>query len=273
MTSLSLGTAWNETTAFVKREGRLLLPIAFLLIALPVAAAASTIPQGGAPGQGPAIGLWIVLLPAAALIGLIGQVAIAYLALRPGASVGEALARGGRRFLSLLAAYLVVGLACAAVIFIIALVASLLLPGVTSRPPDPQTGAVFVLLLVLIMLPLFLFVWTRMMLSNAIAAAEGGGPIVILQRSWRLTGPWFWQLLGFVVLSAVLATVVTFAVQAVFGIAIFALAGPPRPGNLSAVLILLVSAAINTLVTVFLTTMIARIYAQLVPDSRAEIFA
>jgi hypothetical protein len=160
------------------------------------------------------------------------------------------------------------------VIVLFALAASLAVPGAMSGgPPDPRTGAVFVLLLFLVMVPLFAFVWTRMMLSNAIAAVESGGPIAILKRSWRLTGPWFWPLLGFVVLSFVLATVVSFAAQAVFGIPIFALAGPPRPGSLSAVLILLVSAAINSIVTVFLTTMIARVYAQLVPDSKAAVFA
>jgi hypothetical protein len=272
MTPLSLSAAWNETTAFVRREARLLFPIAFLLIALPVAAAAAMAPQPG-PGQLPRLGAWAALLAAAMLVGMIGQVAIAFLALRPGASVGEALARGGRRFLPLLGAYLIVGVACAAVIIVFAVLASLIVPGAAATPPNPRTAGLYFALLVLLMLPLFLFVWTRTMLSNAIAAAENGGSIAILQRSWRLTGPYFWPLLGFVVLSAVLAAVVSFAAQAVLGIPVLALAGQPRPGSLSAVLILLIGAAINTVVTVFLTTMIARLYAQLVPDSKAEVFA
>jgi hypothetical protein len=273
MTALSLGNAWNEATAFVKREGRLLFPIAFLLIALPVAAVAAMTPQPG-PGIGSRAALWLLLLLLAVLVGMIGQVAVALLALRPGTSVGEALARGVRRCLPLLAAYLLVSVACAAVIVLFALVASLAVPGaMAGGSPDPQMGVVFFLLLLVVMVPLFAFLWTRTMLANAIAAVENGGPIAILQRSWRLTGPWFWPLLGFVVLSFVLATVVSFAAQAVFGIPIFALAGPPRPGSLSSVLILLISAAINTVVTVFLTTMIAKIYAQLVPDAKADVFA
>ena len=38
MANLSITTAWNETVAFIAREARLVLPIAFLLLALPGAA-------------------------------------------------------------------------------------------------------------------------------------------------------------------------------------------------------------------------------------------
>ena len=34
MTSLSIGKAWEETVAFVKREGALLFPVAFVFLAL-----------------------------------------------------------------------------------------------------------------------------------------------------------------------------------------------------------------------------------------------
>ena len=37
MPSLSITRAWNETVEFVRQEARLLLPVAFMLVALPVA--------------------------------------------------------------------------------------------------------------------------------------------------------------------------------------------------------------------------------------------
>ena len=35
MTGLSITAAWNETAAFMGREGKLVLPVGFMLIALP----------------------------------------------------------------------------------------------------------------------------------------------------------------------------------------------------------------------------------------------
>jgi hypothetical protein len=45
MTRLKLNEIWNDSAAFVKREGRLLFPIALMLNALPMAFAAAMIPQ------------------------------------------------------------------------------------------------------------------------------------------------------------------------------------------------------------------------------------
>jgi hypothetical protein len=271
MTRLKLNEIWNDTAAFVKREGRLLFPIALMLNALPMAFAAAMIPEIR-PGTLPPPGLWTVLIPVAGFIGLIGSVAIAFLALRPGRTVGEALRRGLSRFLPLLGAYLLVGLALGLVLIVVALVMALLVPGMAGGQPSPGAAAVAVLLLVLLLLPLMLFVATRLLLTTPIAAVEEGGPVAILRRSWELTAPVFWQLLGFLVLTSILAAVINYVAQAIVGIPIILLSGQPRPGSMSAVVLLLVGALVSTVITVYLTTMVAKIHAALSPEGKARVF-
>ena len=262
MAGLSLAKAWDEAAAFVKREARLLFPIAFLLIALPLAAASWAMPETP-PGQLPPGGLWIALLAVALVVGMIGNLAISFLALRPGVSVGEALARGARRFLPMFAAFLLVLAALCLALIVIAVLVVLLVPGAAAmRPGQPPPGAVMLAFLVP-MAVVGLFLSVRMLVVTPVAAAEEGGPFAIIGRSWSLTGPNAWTLLGFVLLAGILVLVVNWSVSTVSGIAIVAVAGPLRPGSLSALLILLIGAVVSTLVSVFLTTIIARIYAQL----------
>ena len=90
MATLSVAAAWDETVAFVRREGRLLFPVSFMLIALPAALAEALSPAGAA-GEPPAPGPWLLIFPVALLLSAIGNLAISALALRPGASVAEAL--------------------------------------------------------------------------------------------------------------------------------------------------------------------------------------
>lgn len=271
MSKLALNEIWNETAAFVKREGRLLFPIAFMLNALPMAFAAAAIPDFS-QGRQFEPGWWMLLVPLAALVGLIGTVAISWLALRPGRTVGEAIGRGVARFLPLLALYLALSLALALIMVVLATIAVLLVPGLRSGGPSPGAAAVLVLVLVAVFVPAMLFIATRLMLAAPVAAAEEGGPLHIFRRTWELTRPVFWPLLGFLILSSLLAGVINWVAQAIVGIPIILVSGPPRPGSLSAVVLLLVTALVSTVVSVYITTMVARIYAALSPDAKARVF-
>jgi hypothetical protein len=213
-----------------------------------------------------------VLVPIAGFVGLIGSVAIAFLALRPGRTVGEALRRGLSRFLPLLGAYLLVGVALGLVLIVVVIVMALFVPGMAagSRAPARRRWRSFSL--VLLLLPLMLFVATRLLLTTPIAAIEEGGPVAILRRSWELTAPVFWQLLGFLVLTSLLAAVISYVAQTIVGIPMLLLSGSPRPGNLSAVVLLLVGALVSTVITVYVTTMVAKIHAALSPEGKARVF-
>ncbi|HEX8191324.1 MAG TPA: hypothetical protein VF552_00345 [Allosphingosinicella sp.] len=272
MTKLSLNDAWNDTAAFVKREWRLLVPIALLLNALPMAFAMAMMPQF-TPERVPEPGLWLFAIPVAAFIGIIGNVAISWLAMSPGRSVGDALRRAFSRFLPLLGLYFMVGFAIVLLFLVVATIAALLVPGLDLQAPSPGAVVGFALLLLVVMVPILLFISVRLMLAAPIAAAEEGGPIAIAKRSAALTKPVFWTLLGFLILSSLLAGIIQAVANAIVGIPILIVAGPPEPGGISNLLILLVGALVSTVVTVYLATMVARIYLRLTGHGEADVFA
>lgn len=268
MASLSITAAWNETATFVKREAALLFPLAFMLIALPVAVMEAVAPAAR-PGEVPEAGPWLVMVPVAAVAAIVGNIAISYLALRPGTSVAEALARGLRRLLPMLGAVLVLVLVCLVLFFVVSMVVVLAVPGAIAvaaaapgAAPDPAILRATLIMLV-ILVPIILFFAVRLMLMTPAAAAEDIGPLAIIRRSWRLTSGHFWKLLGFVLLVGILFWVLSFAINAVGGSIAILVGGPLRPGSTSAFLIILLMAAVNTLVTPLMTSLIARIYAQL----------
>ena len=94
MATLSITQAWNETAEFVRREAGLLLPVSFMLLALPNALMELLILPPPMPGQAPEPAFGCCSSCCSSWPVLIGNVAISYLAIRPGSSVGEALRRG-----------------------------------------------------------------------------------------------------------------------------------------------------------------------------------
>jgi hypothetical protein len=267
MATLSISEVWNETASFSRREAQLLFPVAFLLMALPGAVMQLLIPPA-IPGQPPEPGLWLALMPVTALLSMIGAIAISHLALRPGSSVGEGLQLGARRFLVLFGAAVLVAIGAVVVLFPLAMIAVL----ITGAGPEPSPAAV--LLLLLLILPALVFLWVRLVLLTPVAAAEAGGPIAIIQRSWTLTQGHFWPLLGFLLVFVLVVLVVSIVVGAIGGLLVLAISGPPQPGSLSLLLVLIVSALVNCVITALFTVFLARLYDHLTggPD-RAGVFA
>lgn len=271
MANLSISTAWNETAEFVKRESGLILPIAFLLIAVPGALMQILMPEPAAPGELPEGGAWLLIFPIAIVASMIGTIAISLLALRPGTSVSEALQRGLRRFVPLFLASLLIGLAAA----VVAIPLILIVAGgaVLTGGGNAAAAAGSILLVALILFVVGIAVWVRLMLMTPIAAAENVGPVAIIRRSWDLTAGHFWKLLGFALLLMIVGVIVVFAITAIFGILIFALAGAPEPGSTSMILMTIVSALLQSVLSAVFVTMLARVYAQLSGSPTAEVFA
>lgn len=265
MANLSVTTAWNETTAFVGRESRLLFPLAFMLVSLPMAVVGAIMPQP-APGQTVEGGLWLVLLPVALLVGLIGNIAISYLALRPATSVGEAIGRGAQRFLPFLGAVLLLVVAGMILLFVVAMVMVMVVPGAAAQSaggtPGPATVAAIGLTM-LVLLPVLLFFGARLAPMTPVAAAEDGNPFTILSRSWALTSGHALKLIGLLLLIGLTVSILSFAVESIVGLAMLAAFGSIAPGSTGAFLVQLVLAALNMVVTAFVTVLVARIYAQL----------
>jgi len=267
MAGLSINQAWNETAAFFRQEARLVLPVSFMLIALPATLLGLAVPET-APNERPPAGAWMALLPLVLAVTLIGQMAISYLAIRPNVSVGEALARGARRAGPMFAALLLVGLGFGVLLIVVSIFAALLIPGALPEPGAgagaPSAAASLVLLLLLAPM---IYVGIRLLLANAVAAAEDVGPVGILKRSWALTRGRSWKLLGLMAAVVVLAVVIGLAVQTVLGSVLILFAGRPEPGSIGFVLLLIVGAVLHTIVAALVAILLARIYAQVQPTS------
>jgi hypothetical protein len=277
MANLSITQAWNETAEFVQREAGLIFPISFLLLALPNALLEAFTPAPAVPGQAPAAGLWLLLVPALIVASLIGNIAISYLALRPGASVGEALRRGARRMLPLLAAGILIAIAFIVLFFVFAIIAVMLIPGAMTAAqqggaPTPAMVTAVVIVFVAI-LPVALYFLARLLLVTPIAAAESAGPFGMMGRSWSLTAGFVWKLIGFLLLVGILVGVLTAAIRAVAGILFALVAGPLDPGSTSAWLVIVVMSLVNMVIAAYLPSLTARIYAQLSGAGTTEVFA
>jgi hypothetical protein len=260
MRKLSITTAWNETVDFLKGNFGALFTVALAFIALPSVAMQALGPAQAAAGEAPEPGLWLLFFPIVIVLSIVGTLAISALALRRENVVGAAIALGFRRFLPMLGASLLLGLA--ALIIAVPLV---LLTGIDPeklRSPSPETAG-SVLLFACLFVILFLVIAVRLLLMSPVAAAERAGPVGIIRRSWELTKGHFWKLLGFVLLLAIVLMVVAAAVGAVGGILVAIVAGKPEPGSIAALLMLLIAGLVNAAWAAVFTSMIARIYVQL----------
>ena len=252
MKKLSVTAAWNETAAFVKREFGLLFLVAFGLVALPTVILRAVAPETP-PGQIPEAGAWMLLILPVIVFSIIGSLTMTMLALGRGEDARAAFGHAVRRSPTVLVAALLLGLIAMVAALPVAIVIVLL----------AGTGPAAAILLSAAILLAFVFVWIRMMLLNPVGAVEPVGPIEILRRSWRLTAGQFWKLLGFVAIALILFGVLSLAVTSVLGSLVILAAGQPQDGNLSKGLLLLLGGILNAAFGVFLTVMVARIYAQL----------
>lgn len=259
---LSINRAWEEAAVLLKRDWGTLFLIAFGLSALPQIAlqALSPAPAAGA-GAG---GTMLVFLLVVLLIGMVGNIAIAALALGREGVVGNAIRRGVNRVLPLFLATILLGL-----IFVLFAGLFAALMGLTPETmfdgagrPTAATAQVVLLLIVLAVA-----VGTKFLLTTHAAAAEEGGAIAILKRSWQLTRGNYWRLLGFLLLMMLAFVMASLAVTSVIGVLVSLVAGAPQPGSLGALILLFAGGLLNAAFVVVFITILARIYAQLAEGS------
>ena len=250
MAKLSISRAWDETREVLKRDGRLLSIVAIAFLALPSTVQNVVTPEV-APGDLPPAGPWMIVLLISVLIGIVGQLAIARLAIGPETSVGEAISHGARRLLPYFAAML---------LWVAPIAIALFFTAQQMRSTSPS-GAMAILFLLL--LGLMIYVAVRLIIAIAVASAEPLGPIGILQLSWQLTRGSWWRLFGFLILFIIAVLCVMIAVGALVGILVGIIFGPPEAMSVSALIVALFTQLAIAVVTVVFLVMLARIYVQL----------
>jgi hypothetical protein len=107
-------------------------------------------------------------------------------------------------------------------------------------------------------------------LSIPVAAAESGGSIQLLRRSWQLARRHYLRLLAFVLIVFFGIALVLLAGQFVFGSLVALALGPPRAGSVSALVLELIVAVIQAAFTIVGAVMLARIYLQLAGRAEAQ---
>lgn len=256
---LSIGKAWEEASAFLGKEARLVAPVALATFALPSVLADWAYP-GGSPGGG---AMWLLLLVLMAV--LVGQMTIVLLATGWRASIGEAMTKAARRLPVLIGA-LLIAFVPVMLVALIGFGASLASAGITDPAAlTPETIARLpnIVWLLLFLTLFFIVAGVRLFPIAAIAASEPVGPVKLLRRSWTLTKGSFWRLLVLVLLLGIVAVVLDSAVTMVVGSVAALAAGEPRAFNLSALLVALASGLVGAIVSTVSAAMVGRVYVQL----------
>lgn len=145
-----------------------------------------------------ALGFFITTPVTWAVCTRVAGEAIAGRAVSPGDSVRQGL----RRYPSVLAIFLLQALAFVLLIAVVAMVTFLAVQVVGDL------GALILLPLLLGLVVVVAWLYTRWSLAVPVAVIENAKPVRSLRRSWRLTSRRFWWLFGTLLLVQIIATVV-----------------------------------------------------------------
>ena len=253
---LSISKAWEETTAFAGRETRLIVPIALALLFLPAVIVGFVAPTNRSDAPSTA---FLLLLFAEVLIGVVGQIAIARLALGHREPVGEALRHGALRLPALIRSVFIVAVPLSLGVIILGGAAAAIAKTGGTQP----LLAIVVVVLLLALFIVAIVIGLRCLLNTAIAAVESGGPVRVLKRGFALTRGNVLRLLGAVLLLAVGGGVAIVALTSVTGLGVRLSLGPAEPLTVAALILALVGGATQALFSVIFTIFFARLYAQL----------
>lgn len=266
MANLSISKAWDETRATLARDGKLLATVAAAMFLLPQVIV-GVISGQGAEAQAEPGGSQLILILLAALVALVGQLAISWMAIGGRVSVGESIRHGLNRALPFIGAMLLIMVGMVIVFLVIAAVL-VAIGAVDVAVENPAQRDVVVILLVMF-IPL-LFVAVRLLPTVPVAAAERLGPIGILKRSWALTAGNFGRLLAFIILILIAAAIMAMAVGAIGGLIVKVAFGSAGPFTLGALVLALLVGLLQAALILVYVVMLSRIYIQLAGEGAAE---
>ena len=251
MKSFSLGAAWEETIALLRREHALLVPVALALFGPAQIMIELGVPhEMPAAGTGPAPGGALLLVFPAMILVFLANLAITRLALIPGISVAEALSSGLRRLPRALGATLLLGAAVMGIGIVIVTGATI---GILSFGGDPRSPTMASQLVVLVMIPV-------LVLLVPSVAMEDRGTIDSIRRGWALGKGIALRLAAMLALLLLLTMVVQLIETFVVGSLFQLLALATDQGELAKILHMLVNAAIDSLLSLGFTVYVALAY-------------
>jgi hypothetical protein len=281
-TKLDMGKAWTTATGLIGGNRETISAIAGLFFFLPSFAAALFVPNttittappaGSGAGGDPNVAMqaaldqitalyadnWPILL-AVSIAGFIGSLSLlALLSDRGNPTVGEALGKGIRSIPSYIAAQLLGGLAAA---FVIGLPLGIM-AAVAPPPVVAFAGLALVVFATYLMVKFSL-------ISPVIAIDDVRNPIAAITRSWRLTKGNSVRIFAFFVLLFITVVIIGALVQGILTLILSAIGGVVADVGVG-----VVSAAVNTAMTVIFLVVLVAIHRQLAggaPERLAETF-
>lgn len=256
MPKLSLGAAAEQTKIFMRREGSLVMPVAFATFGLALILVALVTPEQ-APGEEVQPGLWSLAVIPLMFLGIIGQVAISYLVLRPGISVRDALSAALKRLptavatiLLLLGVMIVIGFL---LVIVLGILAALLGAGIEGATLAVASVTMLVMLLI----------GARLLMVWPMLADRPGGAVATLKEAVALSKGHVWKFVGFTLLFGLVYILLTGAVQ--FGLGSVLLIFGRLAGAESAALFLtsIIVALLGAIIQAVWAVLITNIYRQL----------
>jgi hypothetical protein len=271
MTMVQMSTVWDRTTAFAGSALGAIMPIALVLLFVPVSiqlAIAPLLAKQASVGSVVTILFWAV-----ELLGTLSLIVLALGAtLRPGEAVRAALARLGPAIGIFILLFIAAGILMVPIIAVVehaGIDMAQLQAGNTAGVGNiGAAGGWFLLLYVLILIVVGVWISARLLVIEPVILAERRGAGAI-GRAFRLTRGLALRLVGVLILYAIVATVAIKAAQMVFG-SIFALIAP-NDGDigLATVLTSIVVAAVSTAFKGVAAIFVAKLY-QAIADAHEQ---
>lgn len=257
-----VGVVWDRTVAFIGDHAGALVPIALGTLVLPNALSGALEPVRAVAPLGTRALIGLVMI-AAGLVTIWGQLAITALALEPVEARGGALGEGGRRLpamvgvsLTLLVAFVVVSLPLWILIYLAGM-ASMDMAGIQSVATGAARGRI--LIGVLVMALLLLWIGARLSVLMPVVVAERRG-LGAIPRAFALTRGLGLKMAAVILLYVVVLSIASYAAQTVFGTVLALLTGGAGSVTVASVLTALAVAVVAAIFAALASVFTAQLY-------------
>jgi hypothetical protein len=260
--SVSMSAIWDESSAMIRRESHLMVPVALATVGIGGIISGLTQPETPAAGFG-AIGLLGFII--GIVFQIIGNLAIIALTLMPGISVAESLRLAMSRLPKMIGiSFLFLVMLFVMMIpagFIVSMSGATLSADMAARDLPPIT-----FLLVLLIGAVLIFFSARLLTLSATVVDRNPPIIEAIKSSFRATEGMASKIIGVALLYFVVTVVITSAVAAIsgilFGMIGKALAAPLLGKGLTVLVTALVSAALSIIASVFAALLYRKLSTQ-----------
>lgn len=269
---VSMGTIWDRATEFLSDNLAAIFPLALCAIFIPSAISQSIEPLG-ALGATATVSIKLASI-CLSLVSLWGKVAIMALALDAAAGRGSAIATANRRLLPIIGVTLAIG--AAVIALMIPVVIALAAAGfdfqaamTSAEPAVPPSVAGFLLLYMPLASCALIWFSARLALVVPTMIMERRG-LGVFARSFKLTRPVQWRILGVLLLYLIVSAVSVIAAKLVFGSVLGLIAGGDGPVTVATVLTSILVSIVVTGFSVLAAAFTAKLYLA-VRDARGAI--